>query len=339
MLYLSQKISNHSPISSISVFLILFFFFGSYGAGRAEAAVIFDFDGENGYQYMGFQNAHLGGGYFSHMGGNVTKPESYNSCDGDTNNFHYTTVSNDSPSQDSVNGSNYALKTPYSGNCPNEGFLRDTTVINVPASSELYVRWYQKWTGNWMSGDVQQKFTKFYDPHVPNSIAGHLSFLSNSRRWRTFLPNFDGHFDKDGITRYAGWVWVNASDIGENYPGVNRSYDDDPNTSNFEFETDRWYCLEMHFRINSDPDVSDAIFEAWVDGAKVMGVYDFKYHNTPEAVFTVNALEFQHVYYNRSATDQPTYMDNIVVADEYVGPVDAGSDTLAPGSPGGLSVI
>lgn len=326
-----------TKIRTIFFIIILFVFFGV--ARKSWAVVYFEFDGESDYQYMGLANAHPGGGYFSYMGGNVFRLDSLDSCAGDTANYHYTILSSDLAGQSATSGSQYSLKTPYLGSCPNESFTRDTTIVSVLDSSELYVRWYQKWTGDWMSGSVQQKFTKFYNPNTPNSLAGHLSFASDSKVWRNFMPNLEGHFDKDGVTRYDGNIWINASDTGGNYTGVNRSYDDDPDTSNFEFEPNYWYCLEIHFRINSDPAISDAIFEAWVDGVKVMGVYDFKYYNLPEAYFTVNTLEFQHVYYNRTATDQPTYMDNIVVADEYIGPVNNQADTAAPATPSGLNVL
>jgi hypothetical protein len=305
-----------SHLFFISVFFLLFI------GNICTATVFFEFDGENGYQYTHHTAPHSGGGYFAFLGGYPFYPEG-GGCD-DGYEYHNTILSNEEAAANSIEGSKWSLKTPYSGGCPQESFKRDTTIIKLPDQRELYIRWYQKWTGDWNSADVQHKFTKFYNAGKSDSLAVHFSFAPRSRIWRNFMRNVDNHFAKGGGGTYE-YVWVYA--IPRESPSITTSYDDYNNginggdDGNFIFETDKWYCIETHFKLNSDENTSDGVVEAWIDGVKVFGVENYKFYGTAEDKFTVNNLEFQHIYYNRSSNDQPTYMDNIVIADEYIGPM------------------
>lgn len=330
----------------------------SFIFGKAEAAenlshitnaggtVYFADDFEGGYQHLGLANVHAGGGYFSYMGGPVTRPEG-TGCSSVAE-YHNTVISQDVASQGAVAGSYHALKTPYDRDCPGESSTRDITVITIPPSDELYIRWYQKWTGEWNSGSVQQKFTKFNFNGDGGTNAMHFSFAPYSKVWRNFMPNVEGKFNKDGVTR-NDWVWVceTPEAAGSVYEGVNRSYDDINNGLGegatdraTEFETERWYCIELHFKINSDANTVDAVSEAWVDGNKTFEVNNFKFYpnSSRNEKFSVTNLELQHIYYDRTLSDQPTYMDNIVIADSYIGPVNTVSDVTAPSSPSGISI-
>ena len=306
----------------ISIFLISVCLMGGlFQPKYANATIFFSWNGESGYQYMGQEQAHSGGGYFSRMGGVIGGAEG-NGCQ-DPLTYHNTVVSSEPAAQGASIGSTKALKTPYSGSCPNESFSRDTTIITTPALTEGYISWDQKWSGDWNSADVQQKFTKFY------SIGGvpivHFSFAPLARNWYAFVPNIDGHFDKDGVRRATGSIWVYASASGQRsvYAGVTRSYDDYLNglgngDGEFTFIPEKWYHLEFHWKVNTDANTSDAVLEAWVDGVKVFGISNFKFFNSGIKP-SVNTFELQHIYYNRSTISSPTYMDNIIISDQYIG--------------------
>ena len=310
-----------------TVFLVLLI------APSVRATTYFEFTGESGYQYMGPGSPHPGGGYFSNMGGAVSKPEGANPCLKDTNNYHYTVLTNEPAAKGATPGVDWALKTPYPGACPDEGFVRDTTIINLASGlQEVYIRWYQKWTGDWNSASVQQKFFK-----TENGASNYLQMsfgVTPTQVWRAYLPNVENHFDKDGIAR-ASAVWVYASRAQEQaqvpgceYGGTACAYDDDATTTGITFATNVWYYLEIHIKINTDSSTSDGVMEAWVNGAKVFGASNFKYYATGTlADWTVGSFELQHIYYNRSANDQPTYMNNIKISDTYIGP---GAQAYAP---------
>lgn len=340
-----KKKLNHKYFIVILIFSLGLFSYSQF----AMAVTYFEWDGESGYQYLGAGNAHSGGGYFSHLGGSVSGAEGIlpNPCSSrDTNNYHYTVNTNETDAQSSIFGSQYSLKTPYTGYCNDESFTRDTTIIQLNENKdEYYIRWSQKWTGNWMNGNVQHKFTKFTEIGGSDEVsAGYFSFSPNGRNWRCRVPNLENRFDMNGIS-HASVVWVYASEdgAGSQYVGVNRAWDDINNNVNgedgeFYFETDRWYDLEIHAKMNSNSQTADAELEAWVDGEQVFGVYNFKWYNQPEDEYGIGNFELQHIYYNRATNDnQPTYMDNIKISDSYIGPVSS-SDTTPPSAPSGLSV-
>lgn len=291
-------------------------------AHTAVATVIFQFNGESGYQYMGSANAHPGGGYFSHMGGSVSKPEGvYDaSCISDTSNYHFTVLSNSVAAQGASAGSAYSIKTPYLGVCPNQAFLRDTTVVTTPLLSEYWVQWKQKWTGNFQ-GTTQQKFVKFYNsedtlertmtayfPMEPQPAAS-----TTSGRFVAYFNNIEGAFNRECPTLSAAQTKI--ASVGP-CSTPNHSYDNSSaTTSDIYFETDRWYTITMHSKLNSSNEVADAVYEVWIDGVLRLSLTDFKMkdgvtYNTPGT----NQFEFQHIYYTRSSVDQTTYMDDLIIS-------------------------
>jgi len=296
----------------------------------AGGTVYFDCDFENGYQYLTSSNPHSGGGYFYWLGGSPLYPEG-TGCS-DVYNYHNTIISNESAAQGAVSGSMYSLKTPYRGICPNESFTRDTTIIRLGSDrDDIYVRWYQKWTGDWNSSTVQHKFTKFCSTGYESDgdkITAHFSFANGARNWRNYTTNLEGRFDMDGIP-HANWVWIyqTREGAGSQYHGVTRAWDDinnginDGNDGELYFQPNKWYCIEIHAKVNSSASIADAVCEAWVDGVKVFEIKNFKYYNDPAKKYGTGYIELQHIYYDRTPTDQPTYMDNIVIADSYIGPM------------------
>jgi hypothetical protein len=94
-------------------------------------------------------------------------------------------------------------------------------------------------------------------------------------------------------------------------------------------EPGRWYCVEVLLKANSHPEKSDGVQAFWVDG-ELFGRFDgFRWRTTDE--LKINS--FWLLYYN---TDQPArhnkdprpesrvmevWFDDVVVATEYVGPV------------------
>ncbi len=287
--------------------------------------VYFADDFESGYQYMGSGNPHTGGGYFDRMGGYVNGGECPSTCpDGIAlNSCHNTRISSDEAGRGAVAGSEYSLKTPYGGACVAESSKRDITSIIIPGGfgpgDDCYVRFYQKWTGDWNSA-TQQKFTKFYDSTVVGTTTtmtcgAHFSFGAEAEIWRDLVIDLDNRWTP---TVQAPIVWAYQNDT---ISGSLSRPDDLVGVGDYTFETDRWYCIEIHFRINSDATLSDGINEAWIDGVRTFLVDNYRMYDDPSESFTVNTFEFQHIYPDHSATDQPTYMDNLVIASSYIGPM------------------
>lgn len=82
----------------------------------------------------------------------------------------------------------------------------------------------------------------------------------------------------------------------------------------------RWYCIEQRLKLNTPGD-SDGILEVWVDGVKILSETALMFRKSSE-------LKIEKVWFNYyfGGVDKPKfpfniYMDNIVIASEYIGPI------------------
>ncbi len=326
---------NYTFITLLGVFIFLF------NVNHSNATIFFAWDGE-----AKSYNADTGTGNFSYLGGKASGSEG-TGCSS-TSTSHNTIISNDAAAQSSIPGSSYSLKTPYDGNCPNESFSRDTTIITLASDvKEVYIRLYQKFTGDWNSASVQHKFSKFTPKaHAgdDNYATGYFKFGGKSKRpFQGRLRNVDGQFDTNIKRHSVCGIYMSEAGAGSQYEGGYRYWDnynnklgDGDTDAEFYFKTNIWYCIEMHVKVNSNSSTADAVLEMWVDGKKIFSLNNFKFFGANDpAILGVGTFELQHIYYNRSGNDQPTYMDNIVIADQYIGPVGS-ADIPAPAAPAGF---
>jgi hypothetical protein len=93
-------------------------------------------------------------------------------------------------------------------------------------------------------------------------------------------------------------------------------------------EKNRWYCIEQYLLLNT-PGVQNGIMRVWIDGRLAWEKYDWRWR-------TISSLKIEeiwmNVYHGGSATvdrDVHLYVDNVVIAQEYIGPV--ASDLFADG--------
>ena len=85
----------------------------------------------------------------------------------------------------------------------------------------------------------------------------------------------------------------------------------------------KWYSIEQHLKLNT-PGEKDGILEAWIDGVKVFSRSDLQLRNTPK-------LKIEKIWFNFyfGGTEKPkhdfnVYVDNIVIASKYIGPMFTG---------------
>ncbi len=85
-------------------------------------------------------------------------------------------------------------------------------------------------------------------------------------------------------------------------------------------EENRWYCIEQYLRLNT-PGEKNGILKAWVDGRPAFEKTDIRFR-------LVDRLKIEQIWMNvyhggkqPSPHDQHVYIDNVVVAKEYVGPM------------------
>ncbi len=85
-------------------------------------------------------------------------------------------------------------------------------------------------------------------------------------------------------------------------------------------EKNRWYSIEQHLVLNT-PGASDGLLETWIDGRLAYRETDWHWRD-------VSSLKIEQIWVNvyHGGTDVPDqdislYIDNIVIADSYIGPM------------------
>jgi hypothetical protein len=85
-------------------------------------------------------------------------------------------------------------------------------------------------------------------------------------------------------------------------------------------EKDRWYSIEQHLVLNT-PGVNDGILETWIDGRLAYRETDWRWRDTSD--LKIEQI-WMNVYHGGTAVpdeDISLYIDNIVIADRYIGPM------------------
>ena len=84
----------------------------------------------------------------------------------------------------------------------------------------------------------------------------------------------------------------------------------------------RWYCIEQYVRLNR-PGVSDGVMRVWVDGRLAMERSNMRLRNVDRLRIETVWLDVYHGGAETSPYDQHLYIDNVVVARRYIGPMTA----------------
>jgi hypothetical protein len=101
-------------------------------------------------------------------------------------------------------------------------------------------------------------------------------------------------------------------------------------------ERNRWYCVEQYLKMNT-PGQNDGILRAWVDGR-------LSYERTNWRWRDGDGLKIERIWMNvyhggtlPAARDSHLYIDNVVIADRYIGPLVPAALSLR-GVPGDRSI-
>ena len=118
----------------------------------------------------------------------------------------------------------------------------------------------------------------------------------------------------------------------------------------FRFDTNRWYTIEMRYRLSSRAAAMDGLVQVWIDGNKI---YDFQNIDTCDAGDTSNpnyppgdctgvGAIYLGAYHNGldcTAWNGQQIIDNFVISRTYIGPPQAGiANNLSPAKPLNLAL-
>ena len=85
-------------------------------------------------------------------------------------------------------------------------------------------------------------------------------------------------------------------------------------------EPDRWYCIEQHVKLNT-PGKYDGVFEVWVNGQLALSRSDMRLRDREAIRIEEVWMNFFHGGTGPAPAALHAYVDNLVIAKKYIGPV------------------
>jgi len=186
---------------------------------------------------------------------------------------------------------------------------------NLPEPEEIYFRYYLRFADDWnpsIEGGKLPGIAGTYgqagwgmrktDGYNGWSLRGEFSPRppdSPSVAGLTAIGSYAYHAD---IEDSAGdnWAW------GEGPAGV--------------LENNRWYCIEQYVKMNT-PRQKNGVVRAWIDGHRVFEKTDVRFRHVPDIKIEKVWLNVYHGGVLPAPRDMSLYIDNLVVARQYIGPM------------------
>ena len=97
----------------------------------------------------------------------------------------------------------------------------------------------------------------------------------------------------------------------------------------FRVDTDRWYTIELRYKLGSAPGVSDGGIELWVDGVKVYSAFDLATCGRGAGDCSGIGAIYLGAHHNSAdgtAWSGQQVLDNLVIARSYIGPPGQGGE-------------
>ena len=85
-------------------------------------------------------------------------------------------------------------------------------------------------------------------------------------------------------------------------------------------ERNRWYCIEQYVRLNV-PGSADGVLRAWIDGVLAFERTDIRYRDSASIKIEKVWMNIYHGGKATPASDLQLFLDNIVIARRYIGPL------------------
>jgi hypothetical protein len=89
-------------------------------------------------------------------------------------------------------------------------------------------------------------------------------------------------------------------------------------------ENNRWYCIEQHLVLNQ-PGRNDGLYEVWIDGLPALRKTDVRFREDPSLKIETIWFNVYHGGTRVAPQDLTLFLDQVVVARRYIGPLAAAS--------------
>jgi len=177
---------------------------------------------------------------------------------------------------------------------------------------ELFMRYYLRLADDWNPNVDGGKFPGMAGTYGRAGWGGRKSDGSNGWSARgAFLRAFAADHPMAGLTQLATYAYF------MDMPAINGEH---WVWSGALLQRNRWYCIEQQVQLNH-PGRADGHMRAWVDGRLVLDRSGVRFRG-------VSSLHIETAWFNVfhggtavSPHDQHLYVDNVVLARSYIGPV------------------
>ncbi len=205
------------------------------------------------------------------------------------------------------------VKIPRGGNTGmNVGFNFAPEIGYEPES--IYLRYYLRISDDWNTSEGG-KLPGMAGTYGVAGWGGRKSDGYNGWSARgCFYVNPPGGNPLEGIIPTGNYVY--HADMQGFYGDIHLWQDD----YRGYLEKNRWYCIEQYLQLNT-PMQNDGVLRTWVDGRLAYQKTDWRWRDT-----TALKIEqvWMNVYHGGTAPvpeDVFLYIDNVVIADQYIGPM------------------
>ncbi len=177
---------------------------------------------------------------------------------------------------------------------------------------ELYFRYYLRLADDWNPTIADGKMPGLAGTYNQAGWGGRRVNGANGWSMRgSFLRGFETGNPLRGLTQLGSYAY---------HADMEGTYGDIWPWTGALLERNRWYCIEQYVRLNT-PKEKNGILRVWIDGRLAM-------EHTNLRLRTVESLHIEWVWFDVyhggaevSLQDQHLYIDNVVVARRYIGPM------------------
>lgn len=186
---------------------------------------------------------------------------------------------------------------------------------NREEPEELYFRYYVQFANNW-------------NPRDGGKLPG-LTGTYNKAGWGGRKPNGFNGWSSRGLylkTLSQHPLLSNKVPVGNYVYHVNQTSEYGDHIIWKEgykgyLEKNKWYCLEQYVKLN-DIGKKNGQLKAWVDGKIALNIDNLEYRKSNDLKIEKVWLNVYHGGKITAGQDISLYIDNVVIADKYIGPIE-----------------
>lgn len=177
---------------------------------------------------------------------------------------------------------------------------------------ELFFRYYLRLADDWNPNKDGGKMPGMAGTYNRAGWGGRRSDGTNGWSARGgFLRIFEGDHPMRGLTQLVTYAY---------HADMEGAYGDHWTWPGALLERNRWYCVEQQIALNH-PGKADGVLRVWLDGRMIVERTDVRYRSVDSLHIEDVWINVYHGGIDPSPHDQHLFVDNVVIARKYIGPM------------------